>query len=308
MGNTVTKALGVGVVVVPFGIANSQLLIKKGLEEKFAHNELYSISLKAERNSLKIIRIGSLVQVWFGFVLQTVIYFSLEEEKFRLITLGACRGSADKFLDGEYSKSQFLEDGVPRSKMTVTGSIYADIIYDLIASNENYLSAYKNNSKIYKNKSRIVVFLPPQEVDYWYSGKEFSSIVEYAYWLENELGNISDVELKFSLHPRMALEVRKEVSKVVSNISTQTAFELIVQNDFFIMNHSSLSRWAILAGKPVLNYDIYQFDLNYFPSCSGYFYAKRKAQLIKRALDLIEHENTYSRMSAGCQSKAVEIS
>ena len=74
------------------------------------------------------------------------------------------------------------------------------------------------------------------------------------------------------------------------------------------MNHSSLSRWAILAGKPVLNYDIYQLDLNYFPSCSGYFYAKRKAQLIKRALDLIEHENTYSRMSAGCQSKAVEIS
>jgi glycosyltransferase involved in cell wall biosynthesis len=153
-------------------------------------------------------------------------------------------------------QAHYDREGVPRSKCVMTGSVYADVVSAAMAQ---YVPV---------ERRRILISWP---ASYHASRGHLCAFDSYADLTRNVFAALkaTGAEIIVSIHPAASEEARGYIAAAGFTPSNEYVVSLIGQCDVFVSCFSSTTRWAVAAGKPVVNYDFYGFGLPDYDDCPG---------------------------------------
>jgi hypothetical protein len=293
------KRRGIKVVTIPYGIADSKSLIYKGIEEKYLDGSLFTIDSPG----------GKYIQTHYPHWIKRTKYgmslflppsFILALEKLNIsIPNPWCfqGGISDLiFSEGEIMKSRYINEGIDPKKITLTGSIYSDILFDAFKNHPTSHKAYLEFNKPSLDKTRVLICVPPGESESWTAKSEFNNIVSYVNAINHKLSTVKALKITYSFHPRMNPIDRKSLQLSGINESDQFVIELIPENDVVIICGSSISRWAIAARKIVIDFDLFKFGLIEFPSIPCYLPAPDFKSVVEEIMAIVNDPSRYSSL------------
>ena len=108
------------------------------------------------------------------------------------------------------------------------------------------------------------------------------------------LKSLKNCQINISFHPGVSSKVKKYFVSKEINIKSEWILNQIPKNDIYLSYYSSLIRWALLAGKFTLNYDLYNLNLQnvYWKKVEmndRYFYLNSFGDLKKKIQDLLKN-------------------
>lgn len=303
---TAAIQLGKKVAVIPFGLGDSKVLIYKGIAEKHADGSLIDTSSVG----------GALVKkYWPGWVKELDKYgevLFLPPEFIAALSLCDIQledpwvvqgGGAHKILiESIAMRDRYLSDNVPRDKMHISGTIYCDMLFDGLEKTGKDSQWLEKGKRYNQDRLSVLVCVPPSESKYWFDKSEFSSVAEYCLKLQKFFAKNPRYDVKYSFHPRMFAEDKKYVEEIGIIAETQNTINLIPACDVVITNLSSISRWSLVASRPNIDFDIFNFSREEFPDCEGYLYRTKFEEITQELDKLLNDDNYYQQISYGCKS------
>ena len=190
------------------------------------------------------------------------------------------------------SKRQYVREGIPEKKMVLTGSPYCDLMYDAINKNPHARDAFRKPKKIEAKKTRILVSWPPSYHDTYPGKNEFETYESMTRATVAFLQSLTSVDLTVSLHPACDDYVSEVMRELAVEVTDEYVIDLIPLNDIFVTCFSSTIRWAIAAGKVVVNYDAYGLELPIYSGLSGVTSHKRFDDFERQLVALTSSEES----------------
>jgi hypothetical protein len=89
-----------------------------------------------------------------------------------------------------------------------------------------------------------------------------------AHWI-GALAGLSGVNVVFQLHPAVSDAQARHIESLGARIARQDIAALIPLCDTLVTSVSSIIRFAIVCGTPVLNYDVYRFGYADYAAAGG---------------------------------------
>lgn len=199
-------------------------------------------------------------------------------------------GNADVLLvESRAMERIYARERVPTGKRVLTGSCYADVIYDELSKNRDLRRAYDSGELIEQDRPHVLVALPPSYHGEPNSKSEFPTYREtIERLLEGCRAAHPRVRITVSLHPATTPDARDVVYDLVDEVSSDWLLRLIPRNDVFVSVFSSTIRWALMCGKPVVNYDMYGFGYRTYDNQAGFFTTCYLNKAITRLRDTVE--------------------
>lgn len=280
---TAAKHLGIKVVVLPFGIADSSWLVVKGVEEKARHGELLTTALvpggeiieKHYPQWVKGTKHGRAILLPPGFII------ALEALGIRIPDPWCLQGGVSDaiFIEGEHMRARYIREGVSKRKIFVTGSVYCDVLHRSIVASPELRLAYERQAPIDPKKFRVLFCVPPSDHLGWGERAAFASVAALVQALGEFFAELGLVDVSYSLHPRILPEDRRAVEAMGAHSRPEFVVQLIPEHDLLVCCGSSIARWAIAARKLVFNYDMYRFGRNDFPGVASYIHTEDFGQM-----------------------------
>lgn len=173
-------------------------------------------------------------------------------------------------VENEMSDIQYSIEKIPRKKRVNTGSPYCDMMIDSLHKRNDSIASLRSGERIESGRTRILVSWPPSYHETYPDRSEFQSYDEMTLEVLCHLNNLPDVDLIVSLHPACNHSTRALIENVGIEVSDVYLIDLIPSIDIYITYFSSTIRWALAAGKIVLNYDAYSIGIKAFESAPGF--------------------------------------
>lgn len=182
-------------------------------------------------------------------------------------------------VESENSQRQYESEGIPGARFRLTGSPYCDVMVDSLRDDPLSASALFQARKIEAESFRVLVSWPPSYHDTYPGRNEFASYEAMTFEVFSFLKQLPGVRLSVSLHPACSDEVVAIFKKLGINIESEFLLKLIPAHDIFVTYYSSTIRWALAAGKVVVNYDAYDIKLRAYDSAPGFLNCENFDQL-----------------------------
>jgi hypothetical protein len=106
------------------------------------------------------------------------------------------------------------------------------------------------------------------------------------------------------LHPSMPFDEYRYIEDWGVRISRSETVRLVPLCDVYVASGSSTISWAVACGKPVVNYDVYRYDLSAYKTTPGVLTVQEQADFtaqIERVDDASELEQLTSWQAAGAE-------
>jgi hypothetical protein len=165
--------------------------------------------------------------------------------------------NADKILVETQTALNYARKlGFDDNKLVLTGSVFLDEMFSL---RQIWLAG---DSAEVKKKKTILSALPPDMFSYPVARncefRSYSDLVDA--WCSALRGiPVPESDLVVALHPSTSSKIAKQVMNHGIHVSTEETHLLIAKSDYYIASISATIQWAISAGVPCLNYDVYNF-------------------------------------------------
>lgn len=173
-------------------------------------------------------------------------------------------------VENQMSYQQYVSENIPEKKLRHTGSPYCDIIFNALRRKSNLALWPQQLSKAAPGLTRVLVSWPPSYHETYPGTNEFDRYEEMTLAIISCISQLPAVELTVSLHPACDAATRTLIENSGVHITDEYLLDLIPQHDVFVTYFSSTIRWALAAGKVVLNYDAYQIGIKTFDSAPGF--------------------------------------
>ena len=144
--------------------------------------------------------------------------------------------------------AHYEKEGVPLAKIAHVGSLALDDLHEAI-----------KQAPPREGPLRILCALPP---DYTIDRGPMPYRELIAVWLEEAMkyGHVT-----VQAHP----SARESLRAIGVQFDTRDITTLIAENDLLVTSVSSIIRYALAAGRPVLNFDCYNFDYRDYDAAAG---------------------------------------
>ena len=295
----VAKQRGLIIATLPYGMADSSSLVYKGVEEKAEDGSLYNTD-SAGGSYIKTNHPQWIRGTHFGNSIYLPPSFIIAMEYCGITFRDPwCfqGGNSDIILsEGQAMQARYLQEGVPEKKIVVTGSIYGDVVSDAFERDPAAQIAFANCTKISRNKVKILVCVPPSETTSWAQKSEFSSVANYISRLCDDLKRFNNVQLSFSLHPRIITDDVKKLEKNGIYNTPGFVVDLIPSYDVLLVNGSSTARWALAARKVCIDYDLFQFGLDEFPNIASYLATSSYSETLEEIKLLATEKSRFEQL------------
>jgi hypothetical protein len=197
-------------------------------------------------------------------------------------------GGADYIaVESQAAREHYRREGIPAEKLVDLGSPYCDVLADTLAAHPDCDSAYRGSTKINAGRTRILISLPPSYHVTRPNTSEFADYAGMCRAVVEACRRVPNAECTLSIHPATQSDQRAMLARLGAKMADEWVLRLIPRHDIFLTSFSSTPRWAIACGKPVLNYDAYQFRLSIFDG----------APAVKTTVRLAEVESELARLS-----------
>ncbi|HAT2064646.1 TPA: hypothetical protein JBA10_16045 [Legionella pneumophila] len=165
--------------------------------------------------------------------------------------------------------SHYLRENIQEEKLVLTGSLYCDLLFTALNSDDKYINAYNQKRKISLNKTSILVSWP---VSYHKERGQLTEVDSYeklTFETLKFLSSIENVEITLSLHPALQNSIQDFLSYENIKITHDYLINELPKHDIFICCNSSTLRWATVVAKPVINYNFYKFSTKDYEDLKG---------------------------------------
>lgn len=179
-------------------------------------------------------------------------------------------GFADKLaLESEAVRDYCISEGLPKEQLVVTGSCTHDIITDILADSTKRKRELCTAMELSPDLPVILSALPPDSIYMGRSNYEFQNYGDLLEFWCRSLAAIKDYNIIICLHPSVSADELKFIEKWGVKIAKEPTYQLIPLCDIFVASISATIQWAIACGKPVLNYDVYQYQYTDYNNVNG---------------------------------------
>lgn len=172
-------------------------------------------------------------------------------------------GVADALcVENNAAREHYTREGIPQRKMRMTGSPYADVVYQSLSADPTVQAARRLPRWITDRPRVLVSWVPDYHV--WPDHKsEFPTYDEMTSAFFDGIAALN-ADVTISLHPACPDRVEPMLRSKGLTIGREDVLHLIPRHDVFTTYYSSTVRWALACGKPVVNYDAYGAELSQF--------------------------------------------
>ncbi|KQT07366.1 MULTISPECIES: class I SAM-dependent methyltransferase [unclassified Bradyrhizobium] len=208
-------------------------------------------------------------------------------------------GAADALLvESEAMKRIYLREGVPLTKLVMTGSLYADTVAAVLASDVALANSAATGGRVDAERFKVLIAPPPSYHNSHSHVAEFATYQESVERLVAAAKCDGRADVTVSLHPATTPQDREVWLKQEAVFSDQWVLELIPRHDVLVTAFSSTTRWAIACSKPVVNYDMYKFNLSTYEGVSGVVELRDMSAVERVLMAMASDDETYARLSA----------
>lgn len=201
----------------------------------------------------------------------------------------ALSGYADIIAtESEAMVEYYTRDGIPRSQLEVTGSLADDELFHTAQNSADLRRRLFAEHRLSLDRPMLLSALPPNQL-YMAGGRpecEFSSYQELVEFWINALLMTTGYNIVLSLHPSLRYEDFKHYESPRLAVSRINSASLIPLADIFVASVSTIIRWAILTGKPVVNWDVYRYRYNDYTDVPGVVTIEKKNDFVQTVLRL----------------------
>jgi hypothetical protein len=194
-------------------------------------------------------------------------------------------GAADAIcVESEYMQSHYERQGLPLEKLIFTGALYDDVLAEELSE------APRRRTELCRELG-----LPDSRLLVVCAGYE--ELV--AFWLRT-LRTLSNCNVIVRLHPRAGDDEMEYVEQFGLPISRRDTATLVPLCDIYVASVSATIRWAIMCGKPVVNYDVYRLRYSDYVTAKGVSTVEEQ-EAFEELLDRLTTEPAYYDEVAGLQ-------
>ena len=211
-------------------------------------------------------------------------------------------GPADRLCaESPIALEQYVGEGIPHEKISLTGSPYSDRVREGLTDDKDAADAFLKGRFIVPDRPRILVSWPASYHSTFPSRSEYPTYEEMTADILNFINKLENCDVTISMHPAADPKVFELLGRIGIFPSTDDLIKLLPCNDIFITYFSSSIRWALGAGKVVLNYDAYRIGLKNYSDAPGFINMAKSAELKHKLIELVTNEKKFALL-AGAQA------
>jgi hypothetical protein len=196
------------------------------------------------------------------------------------------------------SFDQYLTEGMPANRICLTGSPFCDEMTESVRSEPASAAALLQPRLIERDKPRLLVSWPPDYHSTHIGKNEFASYAEMSARYFAFLASLKNCQITVSLHPSAGAIGNEVMRDNAIAPASEHLIGLIPRHDIFITFFSSAIRWAIAAGKPVVNIDLYDQRLPNFTHLKGVMHTRNLQNFSNALSDIVSSPEDYARLAA----------
>ena len=214
-------------------------------------------------------------------------------------------GYADRLLaESPQMLDLYRREGIPERKLIPTGTPYSQEMLEGLREDRAASAAFRRARHIEPGRPRILVCWPPS----YHAGRgqhsEFPTYREMTRTILGWLADLKGVRVTVSLHPAILREDRETLAVLNLAIDNEYVVRLIPRHDIYVSYFSSTTRWAIAAGKPVVNYDAYGLGLPVYDAAPAFTNARDFSSFKSAILGLTSSAEAFAVAAARQESVA----
>jgi hypothetical protein len=182
-------------------------------------------------------------------------------------------------------RDYYLVSGIPADQLAITGSLTDDVILGTLNEATANRRKLTDSLGLQPNKPLLLAALPPDQNTYERPGCEFVNFDDLLRFWGETLGGIAGWNIVVRPHPKTRPERLDLLRRHGLTISYVDTAALVPLCDVYVAAVSATIRWAIACGKPVINYDVYQYGYLDYQGIEGVVLANTRnefADLIDR--------------------------
>lgn len=179
-------------------------------------------------------------------------------------------GSIDAIAAESVAMRQYyLAAGIPDVQLVMTGSLTDDIIARARDERVARTEALVQELGLVAGQPILLVALPPDQNTYDRPNCEFSDFNDLIDFWGQTLAAVRGWNVIVRPHPKTRPEKTLALKAHGVAISYADTAELVPLCDLYVASVSATIRWAIACGKPVVNYDVYQYGYRDYENIPG---------------------------------------
>jgi hypothetical protein len=209
-------------------------------------------------------------------------------------------------VESEAMYQYCVSEGLPTDQLVLTGSINHDSMAKALQEVSQRRAELCYRLNLSPNRPIILSALPPDEL-YRVGGRPecdfqiYDELVQF--WIQS-LAAIKGYNVIISLHPSIKYEKMKYIEQWGVKIVKEHTVNLVPLCDIFVASVSTTIQWAIVCGKPVVNYDVYRYRYTDFVEAKGVATMEEKEEFLSTLRRLTEGRAFYAQMAAGQAASA----
>ena len=208
-------------------------------------------------------------------------------------------------VECEALRSQHASGGVNSAKLRVTGSFALDKMAEVVRDAETLKAQLLAELELDPAKPVFLAAIPP---DIFKSKQRMVEFIDHAevviFWIETLAATGWNVMV--NLHPHLNSEVIHLGEHPNVRLCQRPVAELLPLCDVFVACISATIRWAVAAAKPVLNYDLYQYDYHDYSSAPGVVHMTTREEFSHEITRITKDDVHREQLSRAQASVAVD--
>ncbi len=204
-------------------------------------------------------------------------------------------------VEGDVMRKAAIEMGLPQEKVFSTGTMQNDEMKKILDNAKQLRRELYQSLDLQHERPMILTALPPDLI-YEVAGKpqcpdcdfqDYRQLLDF--WMRNLTSN-PEYQVVVSLHPSVDPNDFKFIEDYGARISRLRISELIPLSDIFVACISATINWAIAAGKPVINYDVYRYRYQDYVNAPGVITIEEQSQFISLLNKLTRDPDFYNEV------------
>lgn len=174
--------------------------------------------------------------------------------------------------ESEFMKMHYERLGIIHNNIQVIGKPNHDYLHSLYANKDSLIHKLHEELEFEQERPFLLLAIPPRFIGFRERegrASEFTDYDEIVTFLLDTMSHIKNFNVLICLHPRERTNImeqvfRKDTLPSHMKYSMRDTAELMSVSELYIMAGSSTALWALTLKIPVVDYDVYGFQFDFF--------------------------------------------
>lgn len=167
-------------------------------------------------------------------------------------------------VESPWMMHHYQRQGVPPSWLRLTGSWCDDDLQEGLRCWQDKRRQLCKELHLDPDRPLLLVALPSNQMRHRGSYAEFTSYEEILQFWADSFAALRSCQTVLVTHPSVSPAYCRQLERDNVRLSDRPTYELVPLADALVACVSSIIRWALACGLPVLDYDLYRFRYSYF--------------------------------------------